>query len=197
MRDKVIFLDRDGVINYDFDGFIKCVAEFIFLPRSLAALRLLTESGFDVILISNQSGVGRGIIAPANLAAIHRHLIETVETNGGRIKDIFFCPHIPEDDCDCRKPKPGLIFKARDTYDIDLSKTVMVGDKLIDINCARRAGCEKAILVRTGHGEKADRSLAERGFPIDYLADDLYDAVRYLLSLTFPAQASPQGRHQR
>jgi histidinol-phosphate phosphatase family protein len=143
MRDKVIFLDRDGVINHDSDGFIKCVAEFIFLPRSLAALRLLAENGFEVILISNQSGVGRGIIPPENLAAIHRHLIETVEQNGGRIKDILFCPHTPEDGCDCRKPEPGLLFKARDTYGIELERAAMVGDKAIDIDCARRAAAKR------------------------------------------------------
>jgi D-glycero-D-manno-heptose 1,7-bisphosphate phosphatase len=193
MRDKVIFLDRDGVINYDSNGFIKCVAEFIFLPRSLAALRLLTENGFDVILISNQSGVGRGIIAPENLVAIHRHLIETVEQNGGRIKDILFCPHTPEDGCDCRKPEPGLLFKARDTYGIELEKAVMVGDKAIDIDCARRAGCQTAIQVRTGHGPAAEQALAERGASADYLADDLYDAVCHLLSPAFAADGSPHG----
>jgi D-glycero-D-manno-heptose 1,7-bisphosphate phosphatase len=197
MGNKVVFLDRDGVVNHDSDGFIKSVADFIFLPRSLSAIRLLTESGFDVILISNQSGIGRGIITPENLAAIHQHLIETVEKNGGRIKDIFFCPHTPEDGCDCRKPKPGLLIKARDAYGIALSKTVMVGDKAIDIDCARRAGCGKAILVRTGHGEKAAKRLAERGIPIDYLADDLYDAVRYLLSTSSPADAPPQGGYLR
>ncbi|MFH0727203.1 MAG: D-glycero-beta-D-manno-heptose 1,7-bisphosphate 7-phosphatase [Pseudomonadota bacterium] len=193
MRDKVIFLDRDGVINHDSDGFIKWVAEFIFLPRSLAALRLLAENGFEVILISNQSGVGQGIITPENLAAIHRHLIETVEQNGGRIKDILFCPHTPEEGCNCRKPEPGLLFKARDTYGIDLATAAMVGDKAIDIDCARRAGCQKAILVRTGHGVKAKKELAGRGVSVDYLADDLYDAVCYLLSSPFPAEGAPQG----
>lgn len=193
MRDKVIFLDRDGVINHDSDGFIKCVAEFIFLPRSLAALCLLAENGFEVILISNQSGVGRGIITPENLAAIHRHLIETVEQNGGRIKDILFCPHTPEDGCDCRKPEPGLLFKARDTYGIELEKAAMVGDKAIDIDCARRAGCQKAILVRTGHGVKAKKELAGRGLSVDYFADDLYDAVCYLLAPSFPAEGALQG----
>lgn len=192
MRENYIFLDRDGVINHDSDGFIKSVTEFVFLPRSLAALRLLAEGGFQVILVTNQSGVGRGIIAPENLAAIHRHLIETVETHGGRIKDIFFCPHLPEDGCDCRKPKPGLLFNARDTYGISLSRTAMVGDKAIDINCAHRAGCQRAILVRTGHGERAVRELAERRLSVDYLADDLYDAVRYLLDSSSPAILSPK-----
>jgi histidinol-phosphate phosphatase family protein len=192
MGHQVVFLDRDGVINHDSDGFIKSVTEFIFLPRSIEAIRLLTGNGFDVILVSNQSGVGRGIISQGNLVAIHRHLIASVEKNGGRIKDIFFCPHTPEDGCECRKPKPGMLFRARDTYGIELSKTAMVGDKLIDIDCARSAGCEKAILVRTGHGEKAAKALAERGTPIDYLAEDLYDAVRHLLCLSPPGGTPPR-----
>jgi D-glycero-D-manno-heptose 1,7-bisphosphate phosphatase len=193
MLDRIIFLDRDGVINLDSDGFIKHVSEFIFLPRSLAALRLLTESGFQVIVITNQSGVGRGIIAPGNLSAIHRHLIETVEKNGGRIRDIFFCPHTPEDHCDCRKPEPGLLFKARHVCGIDLSCAAMVGDKAIDIECARRAGCQKAILVRTGHGEAAAKELAGRGVSVDHIADDLYDAVCYLLAPLSLAESAPQG----
>lgn len=197
MPDKVVFLDRDGVINRDSDGFIKRVAEFVFIPRSLDAIRLLTESGFEVIVISNQSGVGRGIISSEGLSAIHRHLIKTVETHGGRIKSIFFCPHRPEDDCDCRKPKPGLIWKARDTYGISLSKAAMIGDKAIDIDCGRRAGCQKAILVRTGHGEAAARELAERGLPVDFLAADLYEAARYLLSSPLPEGPQPQGCLQR
>lgn len=182
MLNRVVFLDRDGVINRDSDRFIKDVSEFIFLPRSLDAFRLLTENGIDVIIISNQSGIGRGIIAPRNLETIHRFLIESVEKTGGRIRDIFFCPHAPSDQCDCRKPKPGLILKARDIYGLALSETAMVGDKAIDIECGRNAGCGRSLLVRTGHGEEAARQLAERGAPVDYLADDLYDAVRYLLS---------------
>jgi D-glycero-D-manno-heptose 1,7-bisphosphate phosphatase len=197
MDHKVVFLDRDGVINHDSDGFIRCVADFLFLPRSLSALRLLTENGFDVILISNQSGVGRRIITPENLAAIHQYLIETVKKNGGRIRDIFCCPHAPEDGCDCRKPKPGMLFKARDAHGIELSKTAMVGDKVIDIDCARSAGCQKAILVRTGHGAAAEKALADRGEPADYLADDLYDAACYLLSPAFAAEGAPQGGFPR
>lgn len=184
MRDKVVFLDRDGVINRDSSDFIKTVAEFEFLPRSLDALSLLTKNGFRVILITNQSVIGRGMASPAALTAIHRHLTETVEKHGGRIQDIFFCPHVPEDRCECRKPKPGLIRQAQRRYAISLRDAVMVGDSVKDIECARAAGCGAAVLVRTGNGESAAEIIQEKGMSIDYLAQDLYDAVLWILSAT-------------
>ncbi|MDX9788158.1 MAG: D-glycero-beta-D-manno-heptose 1,7-bisphosphate 7-phosphatase [Desulfobacterales bacterium] len=185
MGDKVVFLDRDGVINRDSPGYIKSVAEFVFLPRSLEAIRLLTTNGFSVIVITNQSAIGRGMISPAVLEEIHQHLIDTVKENGGRIRDIFFCPHTPEENCDCRKPKPGLIFQAGHTYGIALSETVMVGDRVKDIQCGHAAGCGAAILVRTGNGDRAATALSEQHIPVNFLAEDLYDAVSWILSSPF------------
>jgi len=183
MLKKVVFLDRDGVINRDSDAYVKRVMEFEFLPGSLEAIRRLTEAGRQIIVITNQSVIGRGLTSPAGLAEIHGHMIDTVERNGGRIRDIFFCPHRPDEGCACRKPAPGLIQRAAETYDIDLAAAVMVGDSAKDIRCARGAGCGAAILVRTGNGERAGKELDAGGeAPPDYLAADLLDAARWILS---------------
>jgi len=184
--DNVVFLDRDGVINRDSPAYIKTWDEFEFLPGSLEAMALLTRNGFTLIVITNQSIIGRGMADMRTLSHTHRQMSETVAANGGRIRDIFFCPHHPEDGCDCRKPAPGLIFKARDTYNIDLANAVMVGDSAKDIECARNAGCGASVLVKTGNGLSAMETLAEKGIGPDYQAADLLDAARWILGFRHP-----------
>lgn len=181
MLDKVVFLDRDGVINRDSSAYIKCWAEFEFLPGSLEAVALLTRNGFSIIVITNQSIIGRGMVDLKTLSHMHRQMSEAVAARNGRIHDIFVCPHHPEDGCDCRKPAPGLIFRARDTYDIDLADAVMVGDNAKDIECARNAGCGASILVKTGNGLSAMDALARKGIRPDCQAADLLDAARWIL----------------
>ena len=141
MLKKVVFLDRDGTINQDSDAYIKNWSEFEFLPRSLEALRDLTAAGYTLIMITNQSAIPRKLLSRAQLEQIHSKLKATVERKGGNVNDIFFCPHMPEDGCDCRKPAPGLIIQAKERYDIDLAASIMIGDSAKDIACARNAGC--------------------------------------------------------
>lgn len=186
MLDKVVFLDRDGVINRDSPAYIKTWEEFEFLPGSLEAMALLTRHGFTIIVITNQSIIGRGMVDLKTLSHTHRQMSEAVAAHGGSIRGIFFCPHHPEDGCDCRKPAPGLIFKAQDTYDIDLSNAVMVGDSAKDIECARNAGCGTSVLVKTGNGLSAMDALAEKEIRPDYQAEDLLDAARWILRLRCP-----------
>jgi len=178
---KVVFLDRDGVINRDSPDYIKNWNEFEFLPGSLAALRLLSDAGFRLIIITNQSIIGRGMVPLSVLADTHRRLKEAVAASGGRILDIFFCPHRPDEDCDCRKPKPGLIQQACRRYGIDPADSVMIGDSAKDMLCGRNAGCGTTILVRTGNGIRAEKELAELQIRPDLVAADLLDAARYLL----------------
>ncbi|MCK4390658.1 MAG: D-glycero-beta-D-manno-heptose 1,7-bisphosphate 7-phosphatase [Desulfobacterales bacterium] len=177
---KVVFIDRDGVINKDRPDYIKIWSEFEFLPGSLAALNLLTLNGYHVILITNQSVINRGIVTEARLQEIHKKMTRTVVDHGGSIEAIYYCPHSPEDGCDCRKPEPGLIYRAQADYGLDLSKTCMIGDSLKDILCARRAGCGRVILVRTGHGKETERLCTDAGVKPDYVADDLMAAVKWL-----------------
>jgi D-glycero-D-manno-heptose 1,7-bisphosphate phosphatase len=178
---KTVFLDRDGVINEDSPDYIKCWAEFSFIQGSLDAIARLTRSGWSIIVITNQSAINRGMIPLAELESMHRRLRRAVLDSGGRITDIFYCPHRPDEGCGCRKPKPGLIVAARDRYGIDLSRTVMVGDSAKDILAGRAAGCGRTVLVQTGNGKAALRSLDENGQRPDHVAADLDRAVRWIL----------------
>jgi D-glycero-D-manno-heptose 1,7-bisphosphate phosphatase len=178
---STVFLDRDGVINQDSPDYIKCWAEFHFIPGSLDAIARLTRHGFTVIVITNQSAINRQMVNLADLETIHRRLSQAVSDNGGRITDIFYCPHRPDEGCGCRKPKPGLIFAARDRYGIDLSRAVMVGDSVKDILAGRAAGCGRTVLVQTGNGMTAIRALEETGQRPDHVAADLDRAAQWIL----------------
>lgn len=181
MLGKVIFLDRDGVINQDSPDYIKGWSEFDFISRSVDAVRNLTRGGFRIILITNQSAVPRKLISPQELEHVHSKMKDVIESKGGKITDIFICPHLPSDGCACRKPSPGLIYQAQSKYDIDLAASVMIGDSVKDIRCGFNAGCGQSILVRTGNGKDAEPILAEAGLSTDYVAKDLYDAAQWLL----------------
>jgi D-glycero-D-manno-heptose 1,7-bisphosphate phosphatase len=190
MLQRVVFLDRDGVINRDSPDYIKSVAEFEFLPGSLEALRHLAECGFNPIVVTNQSGLHRGLFSPETLAEIHRHMCAAVQTHGGVICDILVCPHLPGEGCPCRKPRPGLLTAARRRYQIDFATAVMVGDSVKDIECARNAGVQKAVLVRTGNGGEAERALSACNLRPDFVADDLREAARWI---TLCGGAAPDG----
>ena len=178
---KVVFLDRDGTINRDSRYYIKGREEFEFLPGSLDAIKNLTRNGFVIFVITNQSAVPRNLITANELEFVHNMMIETVAQNGGEIKDVFYCPHLPTDKCDCRKPEPGLIFQARDKYGIDLKTAVMVGDSPKDIECARRAGCGRAVLVKSGIENGAEEELKARQLHADYVAKDLFEAAEWII----------------
>ena len=179
---NVVFLDRDGVINRDSPDYIKSWSEFEFLPGSLEAIKLLTLNGFATIVITNQSVINRKMVSGKELDHMHTRMKQVVTSQGGQIKDIFFCPHIPEDRCTCRKPNPGLISKAKHKYRIDISTSVMVGDSAKDIECARNAGCGHAILVKTGNGSQAERILREKQIVPDFIAKDLLEAVGWIIT---------------
>jgi D-glycero-D-manno-heptose 1,7-bisphosphate phosphatase len=181
-KQKVVFLDRDGVINRDSPDYIKSWSEFEFLPGSLEALKKLTVNEFVVIVITNQSVIQRKMISLKELEHIHDMMRKTVQSSGGEIEDIFFCPHMPEDECDCRKPYPGLIFKAGEKHRINLKASVMVGDSAKDIECARNAGCGTVILVKTGNGVTAEKQLKEKMIRPDVIVRDLLEAAHWIIS---------------
>ncbi len=178
---KVVFVDRDGVINKDRADYVKGWREFELLPRSLDAMKLLAANGYRVIVITNQSVINRKMVTEAELQNIHDKMTETVAAHGGRIEAVYYCPHAPDDGCNCRKPEPGLILRAQADYALDASETCMVGDSLKDIECARRAGCGKAILVRTGHGQETEQLCRKAAIAPDHVADDLMAAVQWFL----------------
>jgi len=179
---KVVFLDRDGVINRDSPDYIRSWSEFEFLPGSLRALKRLTQKGFSIIVITNQSAVNRGMMSLKDLDFIHTQMQSIVAANGGKISDIFFCPHTPDDHCGCRKPKPGLIHQAQRRYTFDLKSAYMVGDSAKDIECAQNAGCGCAILVRTGNSAESETILTQKNIAPDYVAADLDDAANWIIA---------------
>jgi len=181
---KVVFLDRDGVINKDSPNYIKSWAEFNFIKGSLEAIALLKLNEFSTILITNQSAINRNMISEEELAHIHFCMKQAIEEAGGLIKNIFYCPHTPDNGCNCRKPLPGLINRAKKMYDIDLTDSVMVGDSAKDIQSAQNAGCGKTVLVKTGDYNNAIRILSEKSISPSYIAKDLHDAVRWILNLS-------------
>jgi D-glycero-D-manno-heptose 1,7-bisphosphate phosphatase len=180
---KVVFLDRDGTINQDSPDYIKGWAEFDFIPRSIEAIRNFTRAGFTVIVVTNQSAIARKLISRQELELVHSKMKAAVASKGGKISDIFLCPHMPSDGCDCRKPSPGLIYQAQKKYDIDLSAAVMIGDSVRDIESAQTAGCGLCVLVRTGNGKATEQILADKRIAPDFIGEDLYDAARWMIDL--------------
>jgi len=189
---KVVFLDRDGVINRDSPDYIKGWSEFEFLPGSLNALKRLTQTGFTLIVITNQSAVNRRMISLNDLDAIHSNMRSVITANGGKISDIFFCPHTPDDRCGCRKPRPGLIHQAQRRYAFNLKCAYMVGDSAKDIECAQNAGCGYTVLVRTGNGAEAETILNRKKISPDYVAADLDDAANWIIAHDPSHAISPQ-----
>jgi D-glycero-D-manno-heptose 1,7-bisphosphate phosphatase len=149
---KLIILDRDGVINYDSDAYIKSPEEWRPIPGSLEAISRLCQAGYKVAVATNQSGIGRGYFDVATLAAIHQKMVSAIAETGGKVHFIAYCPHVPEDNCGCRKPQPGLLHQIAAHFCLDSFKGVaMVGDNLKDLQVAAATGCTP-ILVQSGKG---------------------------------------------
>lgn len=153
MQKSLIILDRDGVINEDSPDYIKSPEEWIPIPGSLEAIAQLTQSGFTVVVATNQSGIARGYYDEETLRLIHLKMQGLLKNLGSKIDHAFYCPHAPEDACECRKPKPGLLYQVAEWYGQDLNQVPYVGDSLRDIQAGLSAGC-KPILVKTGNGTK-------------------------------------------
>jgi D-glycero-D-manno-heptose 1,7-bisphosphate phosphatase len=158
---KAIILDRDGVINYDSDHFIKTPDEWRPIPGSLQAIAQLNQAGYAVIVATNQSGVGRGLFDMATLNAIHGRMHKAVTQAGGRIEAIFYCPDTADSNSPCRKPNPGMFRAIADRFNVSLQGTPSVGDGLRDLQAAAAVGAQP-ILVLTGKGAK---TLAEGNLP--------------------------------
>lgn len=169
------------MINKDSTDYIKTLNEFFFLPGSIAAICRLCRAGFDIFIITNQSGIGRKLIAPSDLTAMHQYLIQRVSAAGGCIKDIFFCPHRPEENCFCRKPQPGMLLNAQKKHAINLSAAVMVGDRTTDIECAQNAGVGRSILIQTTDSRAALNILRQKGTQPDQVFTDLFNAASWII----------------
>ncbi len=175
---RAIFLDRDGTLNED-PGYLRDPAQMKLLPKVGEALSLLRKAGFELVVISNQSGVGRGHFLESALKPIHARMNELLKPNDAEIHHFYYCTHHPDEDCACRKPKPFLIEKAARELGIDVAQSYMVGDKTTDLEFARNAGCKGSVLVLTGEGVNAQKNL--KAGLADYIAKDLKQTAEWIL----------------
>jgi len=180
MYSKLIILDRDGVINEDSDAYIKSESEWRLIPGSDQAIKSLCDAGYYVAVATNQSGLARGLFDQAQLEKIHYKMNHKVEAAGGKISDIVYCPHHPDDECECRKPKPGLLLKISEHLDNHrLNECYFIGDSISDIRAARAANC-KPILVLTGKGHNTLLSNGNELMDVP-IYENLFEAVNELL----------------
>ena len=176
---KLVFLDRDGVINKNIKGeYVKSWEGFTFLPRVLEGFRKLKSAGYDVIVISNQAGVAKGIYTKEELDWMTQNMLTEVAKAGGKINGVYYCLHRNEDECNCRKPESGLFEQAIKDHEVNAQDVFLVGDSERDIIAAKKVGC-KTIMVLSGNTKKEDIPTFET--KPDYIAEDLYDAVENIV----------------
>ena len=176
---KLVILDRDGVINQDSDQFIKNTTEWKPIPGSLEAIAKLNHAGYRVVVASNQSGIGRGLLDMGALNAINDKMYRVLAQVGGRIDALFYCPHAAEANCECRKPKAGMFIDISQRFNVDLAGVPSVGDSLRDLQAAASVGAQP-MLVLTGKGT---RTQAAGGLPEGTpVFADLAEAVRHIVS---------------
>ncbi len=187
MNDIGIFLDRDGTINEELE-FISSPDEVTLIPGSAEAIKEANELGLKVFVITNQSGIARGLIKESELAAVHNKLVELLSNQGAHLDAIYFCPHHPEYgdslyrvDCNCRKPNPGMLKEAEAEFGIDLTQSFVIGDKIDDVKTAHSVGA-KSILVLTGYGKNQIDEIQSQNIYVDYIAKNLYDAMQFVKS---------------
>ncbi len=174
---QLILLDRDGVINYESADYIRCVSDWVAIPGSLAAIAKLNKQGFKVAVVTNQSGIARGFYDEDDLFSIHEKMKLALAKERGKVDAIFYCPHHPDEQCECRKPKPGLLLQALQHFQVQPQEAILIGDSKRDIMAANQIGCD-VILVETGNGKSEKKNLDDVDIPV--LAN-LRAAVKYII----------------
>ena len=174
---KIIFLDRDGVINEDRPDYVKSWEEFSFIPGAIEAIKALTEAKYEVVIVTNQAGIGKGVVSKITVEEMHRRMVGEIEEGGGKILAVYVCPHRPEDGCKCRKPKTALFKDAIKKFKITLKQSFLVGDTLRDIEAGKKIGCP-TILILDGKLSEEEIKKAKPKFT----ADNLKEAVSIILN---------------
>jgi len=175
MANRAVFLDRDGTMAKDV-SYCSCPEDFEIFPNTAKAIKLLNERGFKVIVITNQSGIARGYFAEETLKQIHEKMKSELAEKGAFVDAIYYCPHHPDDNCDCRKPKPKLVLQAKKDFDIDLERSFVVGDLDLDIELGRAVGCSTILISQNPEDDDLPKKAP------DYTAADLYDAAQWIVS---------------
>lgn len=177
MKNRAVFLDRDGTVNYD-PGYLSSPEELRILPRARSGLKILTEAGFLLFIVTNQSGVGRGYFNLETLHAIHARLENLLRRDGIEFREIAYCPHRPEEGCGCRKPSPLMVERLAREHDVDLSRSFFVGDRIKDVLTGVRAGCRTVLIASPREAEEMSGSPDWVG--PDHVAGDLEKAAAWI-----------------
>lgn len=178
---RAVFLDRDGVICWNRYDHVKGWDEFEFLPGALESLAQLAESELGIVVVTNQAVINRGMATVSAIEDIHSRMVSAIKHAGGRVDKVMFCPHRPDQGCECRKPKPGMLLEAAEQLDLDLAGSYMVGDACSDVMAGRAAGCSKCYLALTGRGlEQLSQCYAQAGGAFQVVRN-LGHAVRDIL----------------
>ncbi len=178
---RAVFLDRDGTINTNRPDHVKSLDEFAFLPGALAAIARLAATPLAIIVVSNQSAVNRGLVSEETEYTINQHMLDRVRAHGGRLDAIYICPHTPDEQCPCRKPRPGLLLQAQRDHNLTLAGSYVIGDAVADIELAESMACHP-VMVLTGRGASHLAKLSERQRRMTHIAPDLGAAVEWVLS---------------
>ncbi|MGA2789090.1 MAG: HAD family hydrolase [Verrucomicrobiota bacterium] len=177
---RAVFLDRDGTLIVE-KNYLRRPEDVVILPGAAAGLKRLGDAGFRLFIVSNQSGVGRGYFTLADVERVNEHLGRELAQAGVRLEKIYFAPEAPDQPSRGRKPSPQFLFDARDEFGVDLARSFMIGDKLIDLECGWNAGAKQSILVRTGYGAKLEKVEAEK-LKRAVVVDDLPGAADWILN---------------
>ena|SRR5689334_16661491 len=179
--DRAVFLDRDGTLIVE-KNYLRRPEDVVVFPGAAAALRRLDEAGFKLFIVSNQSGVGRGYFTLADVERVNEHLTRELAAAGARLVKIYFAPEAPDQPSRGRKPSPQFLFDARDEFGLDLARSYMIGDKLLDLECGWNAGVKQSILVRTGYGAELEQVETEK-LKRAAVVDDLPAAAEWILGV--------------
>jgi len=178
MGNRAVFIDRDGTINVNF-GYIDNPGDFKIYPMVKEGIKLLKDKGFKIVVITNQSGIARGYFSEETLEKIHEKMKKEISEENNIIDAIYYCPHHPDENCNCRKPNSGLIEKAIIDLNIDLEKSFIIGDRMLDVEAGHRKNC-KTVLVPENK-EKVNIEMEESDIEPDYVCDDFYSGVEWII----------------
>lgn len=176
-----VFLDRDGVLIENRDDYVRDWSQVVFLPETISALQKFGNAGYSLVLVTNQSAVGRGLMTLGTANAINSRLVNVIKGMGGRLDAVYMCPHAPSDDCDCRKPRPGLFFRASRDMSLDLKSSWMIGDAWSDLLAGQEAGLRKLIILKTGRGTNQLQHPKPEELRDHFIADNLSMAFDLIL----------------
>lgn len=169
MKKKIIYLDRDGVINEDF-GYVSQISNFKFVDGVFEACRIFIELGYEIIIVTNQSGIGREYYSLEDFTTLTNFMLDEFKKQGINILKVYFCPHAPEVNCECRKPKDGMILQSLNDFSIDLKNSWLIGDKISDIECAKNGNIANKILID-------EEKVSSSEF---FVAKNLFDSLKYI-----------------